>query len=108
MLLGLTDVIRYVTKGLWGQKHMNCGQCHNNLSKRAKFCPECGARAEAIILDEAPVTKTATAKQYAMDIAQEAGELSKGALNSELERRWQQERRSGRSLQSQFRLSDLL
>jgi len=63
---------------------MNCGQCNSILSEHAKFCSECGAKARRIKIDEASITKTAAAKQYAMDVAQEAGELSKDALKSDL------------------------
>lgn len=69
---------------------MKCAQCNSTLVDQSKFCSECGAevqKAEIHADDEsaaAPVTNGQAVKQYAVEVAQEAGELSKTALRSDL------------------------
>lgn len=70
---------------------MHCLECNNALSDHSKFCSECGTKVREsgsadTRLDGADPkpTKAATVKQYAIDVAEEAGELSKTALKSEL------------------------
>jgi hypothetical protein len=70
---------------------MHCVECSNILSDQARFCSECGARvpksgSAAASADPAdpPQTRTAAVKQYAKEVAGEAGELSKTALKSDL------------------------
>ena len=69
---------------------MRCVECNSTLSDQSKFCSECGAKVrESASVEtpaetaEAPSSKAAAVKQYAKDVAEEAGELSKTALKSD-------------------------
>ena len=69
---------------------MKCGQCNSTLIDHSKFCSECGAQVQKVEQHEdappsaAQVTNGQAVKHYAVEVAHEAGELSKTALKSDL------------------------
>src|SRR5689334_17910009 len=75
-----------VRSGLRRRGTMDCTECKQGLAENARFCSSCGSPVRSNKLhDAAPgLSKTEAVKQYAQDVAHEAGDLGKAALKSDL------------------------